>query len=187
MNGPEVRPASDVRSATTEARTGLMNDFKVYKNVLVSGKSHDFEGRSYREVPRALLVDWVSLVVQLAQLLHPEFHARSLTATDQFQTETIDSDGPYGSSENYYTLSYVFMDLTSSDGVGVRILFEDGRQEGGEPLGIETQGIHPQISSYIDKGTRGPLARIHIVHDDEATASVEKLISLHSAKFRAAR
>lgn len=156
-----------------------MSTFRTYENVLVSGVEHDFR-RPHRHVPRTLLTHWVALIVRLGKVLHPGFDARPLTDADQFQTEQIPSDGPYGSSEDYYTLDYVFLDLIQSNGTGVRIAFEYGRQGGGEPLGVETRGLEPQITSYISADARSARAKIFMCHDEDKNAEVEAVMAEHT-------
>lgn len=161
-----------------------MGPLKTYEDVLVSSVPYDFERRPYWQVPRQVLADWAALIGELARLFHPTFRAPELTETAQFRSETIDSDGPYGSSESYYKLSYVSFDLLSPDGTGVRVAFEEGRIEGGEPLEIGTLGLHPRISSYIDKGSRSPRARIFVFHDDAMDQAVQTVLKKHSNHLR---
>jgi hypothetical protein len=159
-----------------------MSELRTFADVLVSSTAFDFKGRAYHDVPRAVLADWASLMASLAGLLHPGFAAPTLPETFQFSQEMITSDGPYGSDENYYMLSYFYLDLTDAKGVGLRIAFERGRQGGEEPLGIETRGVQPQISSYIDEGARSPRARIYVFLEDAQTGPVQQLISAHAAR-----
>jgi hypothetical protein len=157
-----------------------MKTFKSYQGVLVSDVEHDFVTRSHRDVPRALLADWIALVGRLAALVHPGFSVRAPTDADVFKTERTFSDGPYGASEDAYTLDYAFLDLVDAHGVGVHISFEEGRREGGEPLRLETREVEPQVISYIHRSGRSPRAQVQLFLEDSKTARVEAILAEHA-------
>ena len=133
-----------------------------YEKVPVSPLGFD-GAAGWSGVPRALVVDWLAVLTRVARLLAPGYHAQELPYPMAFQRTDITSDGPYGSSENFYYLGYYWIETPTW-----LLHFESGRHEGNEPLGLETRGLEYNVSSYVAPGSSEPaIARFFVWHTDE--------------------
>ncbi len=150
-----------------------------YNQVRVSRLDHDFSQHLHHQVPVKLLAEWADLLCKIASALEPKFSVPPFPSRIAFQTEVIHSDGPYGSSENYYTLEYVFFKHQGKSGFGLQVSFENFRSEGSDTIGMETIGMRPSISSYIDKHETLPLARLFVFHDSKMAPTIEAIIANH--------
>jgi hypothetical protein len=119
------------------------------------------------------------VVFQIAKVVHPAFLPPTLPDYFNFETETITSDGPYGSSENFYYLDYNYFKLTGEKGFGFKIYYEDGRQDGDNPVSIETLGFSYGVSSHIYKSSTSPRAFFYVWQEPDRTAAIEKVFARH--------
>jgi hypothetical protein len=128
----------------------------------------------WASIPRALLCDWLEVVARAARVIAPAYAKPDLPDAIAFKCETISSDGPYGSSENFYYLNYYSLEVQ-----GLSIHFESGRQEGGEPLAMETRGLKLDVSSYLFPRQDGMAkARFFVWHHPEQAAEVRRALGL---------
>lgn len=155
------------------------NPLHTYNQVRVSGLDHDFSRHLHHQVPVQLLADWAELLCNLASVVEPKFGVPPFPSRIEFQTEVINSDGPYGSSEDYYQLDYVFFEHKCESGYGLRVSFENFRVGGSNPIGMETIGMKRNISSYIDKDSNRPVARIFAFHKSKMAPTIEAIIANH--------
>lgn len=133
-----------------------------YENIPVSPLG--FDGTAgWSDVPRALVVDWLAVLERVARLLAPDYRALEVPYPVAFQHTSITSDGPYGSSENFYYLGYYWIEAPAW-----LLHFEYGRHEGNEPLGLETRGLDYNVSSLLVTGSSEPAkASFTVWHTDE--------------------
>lgn len=158
-----------------------MTDLKTYENVLVSGVSHNFSIYRYERIPCRLFADWTALVHKIAIVVHPQFTLPPFPNFFEFTTESIPSDGPYGSSENFYYLDYVYFLLKGKDDYGIKIDFENFRQEHPAPINLETVGFSRGVSSHIDKESTSPLATFYVWHDEDKASEIMETFARHRA------
>jgi hypothetical protein len=158
-----------------------MMDLKTYENILVSGVPFNFSRNLHENIPPRLLFDWATLVCQIAKVVHPAFPILLIPQSFEFKTESISSDGPYGSSENYYTLDYVSFQLTGENGCGFTIAFENGRQDGENPVWIETLGFNYSVSSYIYQNSAAPLAKFFVWTDEQQKVEIDEIFTRHQS------
>lgn len=149
-----------------------LNDQQSYWEVAVSTAPPGFE-RGYAEINPDFLNDWLQLFVDSVQLLYPHFQRPSLTLPLRFETEWINSDGPYGSSENYYQLEWRSILLSGGTESQICLSFEDGRHGGGEPICLEATALSPRLSSHIHRPD--PRASFHLWHDSSRRPEFEAL------------
>jgi hypothetical protein len=144
-----------------------------YEDVPVSPLSFDATA-GWAAIPRALLCDWLEVVARVARVIAPEYAKPDLPDAIAFKCETISSDGPYGSSENFYYLNDYSFEVE-----GLSIRFESGRQEGGEPLAMETRGLKLDVSSYLFPRPDGAAkARFFVWHRPDQAADVKRALGL---------
>lgn len=147
------------------------DDLNTYEDVPVSALSFDAAG-GWASVPRTLLCDWLEVVARVARVIAPEYAKPDLPDAFGFKCETIASDGPYGSSENFYYLNWY-----SFETEGLSIHFESGRQEGGEPLAMETRGLKLDVSSCLFPRPDGAArARFFVWHQPDQAAEVRRAL-----------
>lgn len=151
-----------------------LNDQQTYSDVEVSAASADFE-QDYSQINPVFLNDWLQLFVDSVQLLYPQFQRPSLALPLQFLVEWINSDGPYGSNENYYQLELHSILLLAGTQSEICLSFEKGRQGGGEPIGLETTRLSPRLSSYIHRPSLK--ASFHLWHDSARRPEFQALFS----------
>ena len=142
-----------------------------YENVPISPLG--FDGTAgWSGVPRALVVDWLTVLTRVARMLAPGYEAPEIPHSLAFQRTDIASDGPYGSSENFYYLGYYWIETQAW-----LLHFEAGRHEGNEPLGLETRGLEHSVSSCIAPGRSEPaIARFFVWHTDEQAEAVREVL-----------
>ena len=142
-----------------------------YENVPVSPLGFDGT-RGWSDVPRALVVDWLSVLSRVAQVLAPDYVAPELPYPLAFQHTSITSDGPYGSSENFYYLGYYWIDTPAW-----LLHFEYGRHEGNEPLCLETRGLEYNVSSFLASGSsESARARFFVWHTERQAGVVAEAL-----------
>lgn len=140
---------------------------QTYDNVPVSPLGFD-GARGWSDVPRAPVVDWLTVLTRVARVLAPGYDAPEIPYPLAFQRTDITSDGPYGSSENFYYLGYHWIETPAW-----LLHFESGRHEGNEPLCLETRGLEYNVSSFLAPGSSGPArARFFVWHTDEQAEAV---------------
>lgn len=149
-----------------------LNDQQTYSKITVSSQPAGFE-RSYAEINPRFLNDWLQRFVDAIQLLYPHFQRPSLSLPLQFQTEWIDSDGPYGSSENYYQLEWNSILLSAGTENEICIGYEAGRQGGAEPIQLKATALRPGLISQIHRPD--PRATFHLWHDSSRRHEFEAL------------
>lgn len=131
-----------------------------YTAVPVSGLAHDVRGRDWSAVPRALLLDWLEVFVRAVAVIEPGYRADAAPDPTAFQRSQITSDGPYGSSENFYYLDYFQMETPTW-----RIAFEAGRQGGNEPIGLTTRELAYEHAAFLVPQAGGPMrATVYLWH-----------------------
>lgn len=164
-----------------------MSALKSYENILVSPVDYNFSQNQHENIPYQLYADWIKLVIELAKTIQPIFNIPPFPRSFEFETESIPSDGPYSSSENYYMLDFVYCKLIGETD-GIMISFEDGRQGGGNPVSIETlrfethsSAFYPNylVSSHILKSATSPLATFYISHDETKKAEIKSIFAQH--------
>lgn len=142
-------------------------ELHAYENVRVSPLGFD-GARGWPDVPPALVVDWLAVLVRATRVIAPDYEAPEVPYPLTFQRTDITSDGPYGSSENFYYLGYYWIETA-----GWLLHFEAGRHEGNEPLCLETCGMEYNVSSFLAPGSGGPArARFFVWHTDEQAEAV---------------
>jgi len=165
-----------------------MSDLKVYENIQVSGVQYDFSRHPHESIPHRLFADWTALTRKIANAVNPTFNIPAFPEFFKFTTVMIHSDEPYPSDENYYTLDFVYFELTGDKDYGIRISFENGRWSGDNSVVIETTeyvtyatSFQPNfiVSSHIPKAATSPLARFHIWHEAEKTPEIEGIFARH--------
>jgi hypothetical protein len=156
-----------------------LDNFHVYRDVLVSGVEYDFSRNRHENIPRQLYAEWAALLVKLAKVVFPSFDVPPLPETMFFRTESIPSDGPYSASEDYYMLDYVFFEQKTENEHGLRISFENGRMGGDNPVSMETLGFNGSVSSHIYSEAKSPLASIYVRHGDERSSEIAEIIARH--------
>lgn len=148
-----------------------MRELHTYEKVRVSPVPFD-ASLGWANIPRQLLIDWAALVTRVAQVIAPDFAPPPLPDPIAFRHETIASDGPYGSSEDFYYLGYYSLGTA-----GHSIHFEHGRHEGNEPLCLKTRGLPHNVSSWLPATLAGvPLARLFAWHTEAERATIEALL-----------
>lgn len=147
---------------------------QTYTKVGVSDKAPGFEN-GYADVHPAFLNDWLQRFVAAIRLLDPEFPDAELKLPLKFQSEWIDSDGPYGSSENFYQLRYFYLVLSEGTPREIRISFEEGRHDGGEPICLDAIGSSLRASSCIHRPD--PTATFHLWHEPARRPEFEALLN----------
>ena len=100
--------------------------------------------------------------MELAHILDEDFHLPPLPESFEFHEETISSDGPYPSDENYYTLDYCSYLLGGESGRGLLISFERFRRSGDDSITLETKKATTPIRSGIPKDATSPLAHLFL-------------------------
>ena len=149
-------------------------DLNTYDDVPVSLLAFDAGQNGWAKVPRQLLVDWLAVLARVTQAVSADYRLPVLPDPLEFICETIASDGPYGSSENFYYLSHFRLETD-----GLLLHFEYGRQGEDEPLVMETSGLSHNVTSTMDPKTKGPArARFFVFHTSEQGESVKRALPL---------
>lgn len=165
-----------------------MSDLKIYENILVSGVQYNFRRHRHESIPHRLLADWTALICKIAKAVEPDFSIPEFPESVEFTTESIHSDYPYPSDENYYTLDLVYFDLNGNENQGIRISFENGRRSGDDSIQIETtrystydKSFLPSyiVSASIPKAATSPSAKFYVWHEAEKTPEIEKIFAHH--------
>lgn len=152
----------------------MMPPLVTYEDVAISSLEFDARISGWADVPRQLLVDWLALLSKVARVVAPDYSPPALPDPIEYAKETIASDGPYGSSENFYYLSYFSIELA-----GLRLSFEHGRQEGCEPLGMETTGLPYNVTSYLAADHHGTAkARFFVWHNEAEAQALQAILGV---------
>ncbi|HEX8247639.1 MAG TPA: hypothetical protein VF599_05690 [Pyrinomonadaceae bacterium] len=160
-----------------------LDNFHVYKDVLVSGVDYDFSSNYHENIPQRLYADWAALLFKLAKVVSPAFVAPPFPESLRFQTESIHSDGPYSADADYYILDYVYFELKAENECGLKISFENGRWGGDNPISMETSGFDPGVSSQISKEAKSPLASVYLWHAEEKSSAIAEIIARHQQTY----
>lgn len=147
---------------------------QTFDNVPISDIGHDSLELGWSGVPRQLLLDWQSVVTKVARVLQPSYGHAELPLPLVFKQQTIPSDGPYSSSENFYYLDY-FCCRTDS----IVVHFEAGRHGGNEPLCMETARLGLEVSSYTYPQAAGQTrARFYVWCTEDQIDPVKQALGL---------
>src|SRR5205085_1219291 len=116
--------------------------FHSYRQVRVCDLVH--RSSDWSRVPRLVVVKTLALHARVWKALGMTFVPPDVPETIFWNRESIASDGPYGSSEDYYMLDYV-----SWSAPPVSMNFEDGRIGATPTLSIESEVGGEKISALL--------------------------------------
>lgn len=159
-----------------------MAEIKTYKDILVSSVDFDFTRNAVEAVPHQLYAEWAALVIEITKAIYPAFEAPPFPTSLEWTDDSLPSDGPYPSSENYYMYDVSYVQLKGENDYGIEISIESGRQDRGSNVNINSLGSSYGVSSFIFLNSPSPLATFFIFPAPEQNPAIEAIFAKHREK-----